>query len=806
MMFGKKQAKPEEMEPKDMKVEIPDELPVLVVSDKVPFPYTVMPHVVVDEAEKEGIRSVLGAHRLVLVVPIKEKKEDVPITELYNPIGVVSGIMKMATGPMGEIRLLLQGIVRAKVVKVTQTKPFHKVKIEVIHEPPVDMQDLQVQATIKNVHKFVREIVQHTDEIPDELAIVAEKIEEPGKLADFVASNLPSLKYQARLEILNAIDPKERISRLLPILSQELNIIQLAEKIRDQVQTELGKTQREYLLRQQLQAIKKELGEAGVSEVEELRKKIEASGMPEEAKKVAFMELEKLERLQPGMPGYEVSRTYIDWLIALPWDKETEDNLDIERAKKILDEDHYDLDEVKERILEFLAVRKVKQDMKGPILCFVGPPGVGKTSLGKSIARALGRKFVRFSLGGVRDEAEIRGHRRTYIGALPGRIIQGIRKAGVKNPVFMLDEIDKIGADFRGDPAAALLEALDPEQNDSFSDHYLEVPFDLSKVMFITTANVTYTIPPALLDRMEIIHIPGYVPQEKLEIARHHIIPKQMKEHGLTDKHIQFTKDAIMRIITEYTREAGVRELERAIAACCRKVAKEVAAGKEGVTKITKTNLVKFLGPPKYFAEVKGKKPEIGVVTGLSWTPTGGEIMFIEAVKLPGKKNLILTGRLGEVLQESAKAAYSYVRSILAELGVNPEELEKYDVHIHIPGGAIPKDGPSAGVAIATALASLFTEVPVDPGVAMTGEITLRGKVLPVGGIREKVLAAKNSGIKKVILPKWNKNDLEKIPDYIKQGIEFKFVDRAIDAIKEALLMRKRVKQKEKVETYSPKE
>jgi ATP-dependent Lon protease len=573
-------------------------------------------------------------------------------------------------------------------------------------------------------------------------------------------------------------------------LAREVQILELGNKIQSQVKEDIDRAQREYYLREQLKAIKRELGELDdhAQEIKQLKERIEAAQMPEEARKAAEKELERLSRMPPASAEYTVSRTYLDWLIELPWSKSTEDNLDIAHARQVLDEDHYDLEKVKRRILEYLAVRKLKNDMKGPILCFVGPPGVGKTSLGKSIARAMGRKFVRISLGGIRDEAEIRGHRRTYVGALPGKIIQGIKRAGVNNPVFMLDEVDKIGIDFRGDPAAALLEVLDPEQNHAFSDHYIDVPFDLSKVLFIATANVLDTVPPALRDRMEVLELPGYTDDEKLMIAKNHLIPRQLQEHGLTEEDLEFEDDAIITIINSYTREAGVRNLEREIAAVCRQVAKEVAEGKREKVIVRKDNVYKFLGPEKFYPEVAERITTPGIATGLAWTPTGGDIIFIEATRMKGRKGLILTGHLGEVMKESAQAALSYVRSKARDFGINEDFFAKSDIHIHVPAGAIPKDGPSAGIAIFVALVSLLTNRPVKSDVAMTGEITLRGQVLPVGGIKEKVLAGKRAGIKTIILPKRNEKDVEELPDHVKQGLKFYFIQRAEEALDVALV------------------
>ncbi len=643
---------------------------------------------------------------------------------------------------------------------------------------------------MRNLLNLFQRMASLIPQFPEELLINAMNIQEPGRLADFIAFNT-NLNINEKQEILETIDIKERLQKVTYYLTRELEILEIANKIQNEVKNEIEKSQKEYFLRQQMKAIQKELGEIDPREMEinELRQKLQEAKLPPEAMKEAERELERLSLMPPGSAEYTVTRTYLDWLVSLPWAKSTEDNLDIKKAEEVLNEDHYDLEKVKERILEYLAVRKLKSDMKGPILCFVGPPGVGKTSLGKSIARALGRKFVRISLGGIRDEAEIRGHRRTYVGALPGRIIQGMRKAESNNPVFMLDEIDKLGTDFRGDPSAALLEVLDPEQNNAFVDNYLGVPFDLSKVMFIATANVLYTIPPALLDRMEVIELPGYTEYQKLGIAKGFLIPRQLKEHGLEDNKVELTEEAIRKIIREYTREAGVRNLEREIASIIRKVAKGIAEG--SITEkvmVRPEDIPKYLGPERYTYGMKGERDEIGVATGLAWTEAGGDILFVEALIVEGKGNLILTGKLGEVMQESAKTALSYVRSKLKELNINYELLEKSDIHVHVPSGAIPKDGPSAGVTIATAIASALTKRPVKKDIGMTGEITLRGKVLPVGGIREKVLAAHRAGLTSVIMPKENKKDLEEIPEEVKKDMTFYFVEHADEVLNLALL------------------
>ncbi len=638
------------------------------------------------------------------------------------------------------------------------------------------------------VKGIFQKVVEMAPQLPGELAIMAMNVEDPSALADLVASilNIPLEEKQGILETLNA---KERLEKVNFLLSKELSVLELGSKIQSQVREGIDKSQRDYYLREQLKAIQKELGEKDerTLEVEELRKRLTAARLPSEALKEAQRELDRLSKMSPGAPEYTVVRTYLDWLIELPWGVSTEDNLDIAQAQKILDDDHYDLEKVKKRILEYLAVRKLKADMKGPILCFYGPPGTGKTSLGKSIARALGRKFIRMSLGGVRDEAEIRGHRRTYIGALPGRIIQGIRKAGSHNPVFMLDEVDKLGMDFRGDPSSALLEVLDPEQNYAFSDHYLEVPFDLSKVLFIATANLLDPIPPALRDRMEVLDLPGYTEEEKLGIAEKYLIPKQLQSHGLTPDHLKFESEAIRRIIRDYTREAGVRNLEREIANICRGVARKVAEGQGGLTAIRPQEVLSYLGPAKFFSEVAERTSVAGVATGLAWTATGGDILFVEATHMKGQKGFNLTGQLGEVMKESAQAALSYIRSKARALGIPEGFFNRQDIHIHVPAGAIPKDGPSAGVTMFTALTSLLTGRPVRSDVAMTGEITLRGLVLPVGGIKEKVLAAKRAGIRTLILPKPNEKDLEEVPVPVRNGLRFHFVQRMDEIIPLAL-------------------
>ena len=649
------------------------------------------------------------------------------------------------------------------------------------------IEGITIEALSTNVKDVFRKVVELSPQVPSEIMGMITNLKNPGMLADFVVSSL-NIPLEEKQQILEIIEIPARLNHVLEILNRELQVLELGQKIQSQVKEGIDKNQREYYLREQLRAIQQELGEGDeLNESDELKERLDKAKLPEEPEKAARKELERLKRMHPSSAEYTVSRTYFDWILDLPWNECTEDNLNIREARRVLDEDHYNLEKIKKRILEYLAVRQLKKDMKGPILCFVGPPGVGKTSLGRSIARALGRKFVRISLGGVHDEAEIRGHRRTYIGALPGRIIQGIKKAGSNNPLFMLDEVDKLGSDFRGDPSSALLEVLDPEQNFSFSDHYLEVAFDLSKVMFIATANVLQTIPPALQDRMEILELPGYTEEEKVMIARDFLIPKQLEEHGLKGEQLGFADAALRTMIVSYTREAGVRNLERQIATVCRGVAKEIVEGSQQSVDFTDEFVHKYLGPVKFFPDVAERTAEPGVATGLAWTPTGGDIIFVEATIMPGKKTLTLTGQLGDVMKESAQAALSYVRAKYKELGVEQDFYENGDIHIHIPAGAIPKDGPSAGVTMFTALTSLLTRRPIRHDIAMTGEITLRGAVLPVGGIKEKVLAARRAGIHTVILPKKNEKDLEEVPENAKKDLNFLFVQRMDEIIPLAL-------------------
>ncbi len=780
-------------------IKIPKTLNILPVKGGVIFPNMTIPLVVKEKNIQELIDDALKKEKMVLTITQRDESIENPkFKDLYT-VGTVSLILKMMRVPDGTMRLIIQGIKRARIKKELKEEPFLVAEIEELEDIIKTKNEKEIEALKTNVLNLLKEIVQNIPYIPEDFLLIALNIPEAGKLADFVAGYM-QFPVEEKQKVLETQDVIERLRSVLRLLAQEKELISLSQKIREEISEKIDKEQREYYLRQQLKAIQKELGEIDekTKEVEELRRKIEEAKMPKEVHEIALKELSKLERIPPGMPEYTVVRNYLDWLIELPWSIETEDNLDLKRARKILDEDHFNLERVKERILEFLAVRILKKgEIKGPILCFVGPPGVGKTSLGKSIARALGRKFIRMSLGGIRDEAEIRGHRRTYVGALPGRIIQGIRQAKSKNPVFMLDEIDKIGIDFRGDPSSALLEVLDPEQNYSFSDHYLEVPFDLSKVFFIATANTTYTIPPPLLDRMEIIEIPGYIEYEKIEIAKKYLIPRQIEANGLLGYEIIFEEEAIKKIIREYTREAGLRNVERKIGTILRKIAVEIAEGKKIDKVIIKEeDIEKYLGPRVFFSETKAREGIPGIATGMAWTPTGGEILFIESTKMPGGRNLILTGQLGEVMKESAQAALSIIRSKSEQLGIEKDFWNKYDIHIHVPEGAVPKDGPSAGITIFISLVSLLKNQPVNPEIAMTGEITLRGKVMPVGGIKEKVLAAKRAGIKEIILPKLNEKDLVEIPDYVKKDLKFYFVENVDDVLKIVFKDEKKLKKR----------
>ncbi len=763
----------------------PYTLPVLPVRGTVVFPFLVVPLMANEQKQARLIDEALMRGSTVgLFLQTDQTKEDPGQQDIYE-VGTSGNILKMLRFPDGTIRFLVQGLTRVRIRRFLGEQPYITAEVEDIIE--TTRESVKMEALQRNLLEQLKAVIALAPNLSEELYVSAINQETPSKLADLIASNL-NIAIKDKQEILEEADVYRRMERLLAIINKEIEVLELSKKIQNEAQSELGKIQREFILREQLKAIKRELGDKDDrAEIEEFEKRIVDAKMPELAETAARKELDRLTRMNPASAEYTVSRTYLEWLVSLPWSNSTKDILDIPKAKKVLDEDHYDLEKVKDRILEYLAVRKLKSNVKGPILCFVGPPGVGKTSLGRSIARAMGRKFERISLGGMRDEAEIRGHRRTYIGALPGRIIQSIKRTGSNNPILMLDEVDKIGVDFRGDPASALLEVLDPEQNDSFSDHYLEVPFDLSRVMFITTANLLDPIPPVLRDRMEIIRIPGYTDLEKLEIAKRHLIPKQYENHGITKANVEFKDSAILEIINGYTRESGLRNLEREIAAICRKVARRIAAGSKSRYIVDSDNVQKYLGPQRFSKEVLSRGGQIGVVPGLAWTSAGGEILFIEATAMKGKKNLTLTGHLGDVMKESAMAALSYVRSHCEKLAIEPDFCESHEIHIHVPSGATPKDGPSAGITMATALASLLTGRPVKPYTAMTGEITLRGDVLPIGGLKEKLLAAYRAGIKRVILPEENRKDLVEIPPEIKKNIKIIFVKNVGQVLENAL-------------------
>ena len=780
----------------EQNVEKPKELPIIPVPDDlVIFPYMppvppFPPHHVVLSGESITSavdEALIDGSRLLCIFKLHSDKDSADLTvEDFNTIGTQIYIIKCRKEDEN-VLFLAQGRARVQIEEVTQTDPFIKGRVRIIEDKEEET-TVEVEALMRSAASLFERIVELSSRYQEEFSIIADNIEEPGRLADYIAATL-DLKPEDKQILLETISPTDRLTQLIVSLTKELDLLELESKIQSDAQGVINQGQREYFLREQMKAIQKELGETDdlLLEVEEMREQIEKANMPEKVHVVAHKELNRLSKMHSASPESTVSRNYLDWLINLPWDVGTADHLDIAHAKQILDEDHYDLEKVKDRILEYLAVRMLKEDMKGPILCFVGPPGVGKTSLGASIARAMERKFVRISLGGVHDEAEIRGHRRTYIGSMPGRIVKSLRQVESNNPIFMLDEIDKLGSDFRGDPAAALLEVLDPEQNFDFVDNYLEVPFDLSKVMFITTANQLHTIPPALLDRLEILELPGYTANEKLMIAKQYLIPRQLETHGIGEDTLSIADDALHQVIDKYTREAGVRNLEREMGTICRKVARQIAEGKEKPTHVAIDDVPDYLGPTKFFSEIAERKEEIGVVTGMSATAYGGEILFIEATSMVGEGKLLLTGQLGDVMQESAQAALSYVKSQSEVLHFDPDFFQKHDIHVHVPAGASPKDGPSAGITIATALASLATRHSVIPEVAMTGEITLRGRVLPIGGLKEKTLAAKQAGIKTVILPERNQKDLVEVPDDAKEGLEFIFVDHVDEVLDQAL-------------------
>jgi ATP-dependent Lon protease len=780
--------KVEDSENKGSQVEIPEVLPLLPIRDIVIYPYMMLPLFVGRDVSIRAVEESLSRDRLIFLVAQKNSSEESPTPSEIHKVGTIASIMRMLKLADGRVKILVQGLSKGEVDIFTRERPYFEVKIRKVIEPTLQEVPIEVEALMRTAKEKIEQIL-NLKNLPPEIVMVTDNISDPGVLADLVASNL-RLKIEESQAILEIFDPIERLKKVNDLLSRELELSTMQARIQNQAKEEMSKTQRDYFLREQLKQIQQELGEGDerAEEMNEVRKQIDKAKMPPEVKREADKQLRRLEQMHPESSEASLVRTYLDWLVDLPWSRKTKDNLNIKKAKQVLDEDHYNLEKIKERILEYLAVNKLRKKLKGPILCFVGPPGVGKTSLGRSIARALGRNFVRVSLGGVRDEAEIRGHRRTYVGALPGRVIQGIKQAGSNNPVFMLDEIDKVGADFRGDPSAALLEVLDPEQNHAFSDHYLNLPFDLSNTLFICTANLLDPVPAALADRMEVIQLSGYTNEEKLEIARKYLIPRQFEDNGLSAKTIEISDDAMLRIIGEYTKEAGLRNLEREIASICRKVARKVAEGKTELTRITRANVHSFLGAPKFLPEAEQEHHEIGVATGLAWTSAGGEILYVEASLSKGRGNLTLTGQLGDVMKESAQAAVSYARAHAKKLDIEEDFYQKLDIHIHVPAGAIPKDGPSAGITMATALISALTKRAVSRDVAMTGEITLRGRVLPIGGLKEKSLAAFRAGIKTIIIPERNEKDLDEIPKVLRRKLQWVLAESMSDVLKSALL------------------
>jgi len=768
---------------------VPPEMPVLPLRDTVLFPQAFMPLAVARESSVRLIDEAVASGQTIAVFAQREAGEDEPAQKDLHPIGTASQIHKMFKLPDGSLRIIVQGLARVRLDEITATRPYLRGRVTEAPEVLKEDDRLEIDALQRNIKANFQQIVSLSPLMSDDLQALASNITDAGRLADFIASGLGTIGTETKQEVLQTLDVRARLDVLNRLLIKELEVLELGSKIQSQVQSEVGKNQRDYFLREQLKAIQKELGEGDdqTREIEELRTKLEAAGLPEPVKKEALRELDRLSKMPPAAAEYTVARTYLDWIVALPWSKKTDEVIDLKKTKSIMDDEHSGLEKAKDRILEYLAVRKLNPGMKGPILCFVGPPGVGKTSLARSIAQSLGRKFVRISLGGVRDEAEIRGHRRTYIGALPGQIIQGLRRAESKNPVFILDEVDKLGSDFRGDPSSALLEVLDPEQNNTFRDHYLDVPFDLSEVLFITTANVLDTIPAPLRDRMEVLELPGYTEEEKLAIARDHLVAKQVQNHGLNKSQMTFTEAGLRAVIRGYTREAGVRNLEREIGAICRKVARRRAEGDEEKVKVTPEFVHELLGAPKFMdEEVKDRTRNPGVATGMAWTPVGGDVLFVEATRMAGNGSLTLTGQLGDVMKESARAALSWVRAHANEWRIDPDFFKNSELHVHVPSGAIPKDGPSAGVTMVTAMVSELTRRPVRADLSMTGEITLQGKVLPVGGIKEKVLAAKRLGIKEIILPRQNeKNVKEDLGEELMKGLTIHLVS----TIDEVLLL-----------------
>ncbi len=788
MSEKKKPSAPQIPPPSDDEIKFGDDLPVLPIRNAVLFPGAVAPF---DVGREKSVALVEEVHNLtnpvIAIFAQRDPATDDPNADDLYPVGCAARVLKALKHSSGNYSLILQGLTRIRFDSLTQSAPYMRARITRVETATTE--DVEAEALAMSLRDVAKQVIQLMPELPREAGSIIDSIQAPGALADVVAANLDA-PVEEKAQLIETVEVKERIRKVLKLLTRQLEILKMRERINSQIKEEMGKNQREYVLRQQLKAIKEELGEdeGDQGDLDGLEERIAKASLPSEADSVAKKQLKRLRSMQVGSAEYTVVRTYLDWILDLPWTHATEDNMDISEVRRVLDEDHYGLDKVKKRIVEYLAVRKLKKDKKGPILCLIGPPGVGKTSLGRSIARALGRKFVRVSLGGVHDEAAIRGHRRTYVGALPGQIIQGMKKSGTVNPVFMMDEVDKIGHDFRGDPSAALLEVLDPEQNNTFADHYLEIPYDLSSVMFVATANVADPIPPPLFDRMEVLEIPGYTRREKLAIARQHLIPKQLEEHGLSPEQLTITDEAVEEIIEHYTREAGVRSLERTVASVIRGVAVKVAEG-DSTARVIKSedDLREFLGPIKHTSEVAERTEETGVATGLAWTSVGGEILFIEVTRMFGTGKMQLTGQLGDVMKESAHAALSYVRTNAEKYGIPKDFLEKSDIHIHIPAGAMPKDGPSAGITMFTAIVSLLTGVRVRHDVAMTGEISLRGRVLPIGGVKEKTLAAHRAGIKRVLLPERNKADLEEVPKEVRDELEFVLVSKVDDVLEAGL-------------------
>ena len=777
------------IEDEDVDAEIPGVLPLMPVRDVVVFTDMVLPLFVGREKSVRAVQEAVAQGGYLFLATQMDPAIENPDTDEIFTTGTVSRVLRMLKLPDGSVKVLVQGFAKAKIVNYTRRRSLYRVKVEMLQEPAVDKISLEIEALMRNVREHCEKILILRGEMSGDVITILKSVEEPGKLADLVASNL-SLKIEDSQQLLEVTDPMERLKKVNHLLAREVQLATMQAKIQSDVKEEISQSQRDYFLREQVRAINRELGESDESllEIDEYKKKIKRARMSKEADKEANKQLKRLEQMHPDSAESTVVRTYLDWLVDMPWSRSSKDVIDIKRVQVILDRDHYGLENVKNRILEYLSVRKLNRKIKGPILCFVGPPGVGKTSLGQAIAKALKRKFVRISLGGIRDEAEIRGHRRTYIGALPGRILQGLKQCHTNNPVFMMDEIDKLGADFRGDPSSALLEALDPEQNSGFSDHFLNLPFDLSKVMFILTANTTDTIPSALLDRMEVINIAGYTEEEKIAIAFKHLISRQVKENGLKPRTLSVSPGAMRQIVSEYTAEAGVRNLEREIGTICRKAARQIAENRQKKFQVSRGNLHKFLGVAKFIAEMDQEQSQVGLATGLAWTQVGGEVLYVEASLIGGKGELIVTGHIGDVMQESARAAVTYTRANIASFGVKKKDFENLDIHIHVPAGAIPKDGPSAGIAMATALISALSNKSIRNDVAMTGEVTLRGRVLPIGGLKEKALGALRGGIRKVIFPQKNRKDLAEIPKSIRRKIEFIPVNSMEQVLDHALL------------------